>query len=104
MPTADTSARASSGSTRDRLVKAVTVLGFPAELGGVIAEHIGSPKGMERMISYLNHVRPERVELIADEMIAIREDIDRWREKKASQKANAAYNSVLNNGLDADDE
>ena len=104
MPTPDTSARASPGSTRDRLLKAVTALGFPAELGGVIAEHIGSPKGMERMISYLNHVRPERVELIADEMIAIREDIDRWREKKASQKANAAYNSVLNNGLDADDE
>ena len=66
----------------------------------MIAREIGSPKGMERMISYLNYVRPERIELIADEMCAIKSDIDRWREKKESQKANAAYNAVLNGGLD----
>ena len=52
------------------------------------------------MISYLNYVKPERIELIADEMIAIKSDIDRWR----SQKANAAYSSVLNDGLEDDDE
>ena len=86
--------------TRDRLVKSLTSLGYPAELGDIIARELGSPKGMERMISYLNYVKPERIELIADEMCAIKSDIDRWREKKESQKANAAYNSVLNGGLE----
>ena len=46
-------------STRDRLVTAVTALGYPEELGHEIAKHIGAPKGMERMISYLNYVRPK---------------------------------------------
>ena len=55
------------------------------------------------MISYLNYVRPERIELIADEMIAIKSDIDRWRKKKESERANAAYNSVLNGGLEDED-
>lgn len=89
--------------TRDRLVKSLTSLGYPAELGDMIAREIGSPKGMERMISYLNYVKPDRIELIADEMIAIKSDIDRWREKKESQKANAAYNDVLNGGLEDKD-
>lgn len=87
--------------TRDRLVTLLLALGYPAELGDMIAKHIGSPKGMERMISYLEQVRPDRIELIADEMVSIRSDIDRWREKKASQQANIAYNNVVNNGFDS---
>ena len=91
-------------SAYDRLIKALTSLSFPAELGDMIARDIGSPKGIERMTSYLYHVRPESIELIADEMIAIKSDIDRWRDRKESLKANEAYNNVLNNGLDSDDE
>ena len=90
--------------TRDRLTAELVSLGYPAELGDIIAEHIGSPKGMERMISYLGYVRPERVELIVDEMLAVKSDIDRWREKKEHERANAAYNTVLNCGLGEDDE
>ena len=86
--------------TRDRLVISLQTLGYPAELGDMIAKHIGSPKGMERMISYLEQVRPDRLELIADEMVSIRSDIDRWREKKASQQANIAYNDLVNNGFE----
>ena len=89
--------------TRDELAAALAELGYPAELGNIIAEHIGSPKGMERMISYLRYVRPEKVELIVDEMLAIKSDIDRWREKKECEQANIAYNNVLNHGLDTDD-
>ena len=90
-------------NTRDRLISTLTSLGYPAELGDMIAREIGSPKGIERMISYLNYVRPERIELIADEMIAIKSDIDRWRKKKESERANAAYNSVLNGRLEDED-
>jgi hypothetical protein len=32
-------------------------------------------------------------------MLAIRSEIDAWREKKASEKANARYNEVLSYGL-----
>ena len=91
-------------STRDDLIKALAKLGYPAELGDMIAEHIGSPRGIERMISYLNYVKPENIELIADEMIAIKSDVDRWREKKETERANAVYNNVLNYGLDSDDD
>ncbi len=89
---------------RADLTAALLQLGFPAELGDMIAQHIGSPKGIERMTAYLNYVKPKRMELIADEMIAIKSDIDRWREKKQSEQANIAYNNVLNYGLDGDDE
>ena len=91
-------------STRDRLVSAVTALGYPEELGQEIAKHIGAPKGMERMISYLKLVRPKKVEMVVDEMISIRSEIDAWRDKKASQEANAAYNEMLYYGFGEDEE
>ena len=90
--------------TRDELVEAVESLGFPAELGEAIAKHLGSPKAMERMISYLQLVKPRSEELVVDEMLAIRSEIDAWREKKASQEANAAYNEMLYYGLGDADE
>lgn len=90
--------------TRDELVTAVTALGYPAELGHEIAKHIGSPKGMERMISYLNYVRPNKVEMVVDEMISIRSEIDAWRDKKASQEANAVYNEMLYYGFGEDED
>ena len=76
------------------------ISGYPAELGNLIAEHIGSPKGIQRMISYLYHERPDKVELIVDEMLAIKSDVDRWRELKETEQTNIAYNNVLNSGLD----
>ena len=91
-------------AARDELTAALVSLGYPAELGNVIAEHIGSPRGIERMVSYLRYVRPDKFELIADEMISVRSEIDRWRERKESEQANAAYNDILNCGLGTDDE
>lgn len=88
------------GDIRRDLISALESLGYPAELGNLIAEHIGSPKGIQRMISYLYHERPEKVELIVDEMLAIKSDVDRWRELKETEQTNIAYNNVLNGGLD----
>ena len=90
--------------TRDDLVRAIESLGFPAELGEAIARHLGSPKAMERMISYLHYVKPKTEELVVDEMLAIRSEIDAWREKKASEEANARYNEMLYYGLGADEQ
>ena len=85
--------------TKDRLVEEVAALGFPKELGEMVAKNLGSPKAMERMISYLSYVKPNTAELIVDEMLAICSDIDAWRDKKESLEANAKYNEILNNGL-----
>ena len=90
--------------TKDELVESVKRLGFPAELGEAVAKHLGSPKAMERMISYLDYVKPKSEELIVDEMLAIRSEVDAWKEKKASEEANARYNEMLYNGLGDSEE
>ena len=61
--------------TRDDLVKAVEDLGFPPELGEAIAKHLGSPKAMMRLASYLCQAKPGSLEEIADETLAIRAEI-----------------------------
>ena len=89
---------------RDELVRTVESLGFPAEPGEAIARHLGSPKAIDRMNAYLRYEKPKSEELVVDEMLAIRSEIDAWREKKASEQANARYNEILKNGLDGFDE
>ena len=86
--------------TKDRLVETIVRLGFNEDLGIAVAKNLGSPKAMERMISYLVHVKPKSEELLVDEMLAICSEIAAWREKKASEEANARYNEMLDQGLD----
>ena len=81
--------------TKDRLVQTIVRLGFREELGLAVARNLGSPKAMERMISYLVNVKPGTEELVVDEMLAICSEIAAWREKKASQEANARMNEFL---------
>ena len=85
--------------TKQELVGEIKKLGFPESLGNEIATNLGSPKAMERMIAYLHYVKPRTAELIVDEMLAICSDIDRWKKKKMSEAANAAYNEMLDEGL-----
>ena len=87
-------------AAKERLVQTVVQLGFREDLGEAIARNLGSPKAMERMISYLINVKPHSEELLVDEMLAICSEIDAWREKKASEQANAKYNEILNYGFD----
>ena len=91
-------------TTRDELVSSVMALGFPKELGNEIAKNLGSPKAMRRMMAYLYNVKPNKVELVVDEMLAICSEIEAWREKKACEDANAAYNDMLYNGLGTEAE
>lgn len=91
-------------SARDDLVFAVVSLGFPAELGEAAARHLGSPKAIERMTMYLHYAKPTDASLIVDEMLAIRAEIDAWKEKKAGIQANVGYNKLLYYGLDDSNE
>lgn len=86
--------------SKDQLVSAVRALGFPEELDEQIAKQLGSTKAMGRMMGYLYNVKPGSAELIVDEMLAICSDIDRWREKKASEEANAGTMRYLITGLE----
>ena len=90
--------------TKNELVQTVEDLGFPAELGDAIAKNLGSPKAMDRMMAYLHNVKPRSAELVVDEMLAIKSEIDAWKEKKASEEANASYNELLYYGLGAEEE
>jgi len=87
---------------RNELAAALADLGFAEELGDQIARHLGSPKAIQRMTAYLLRAKPADVELVVDEMLAIKAEIDAWREKKASEEANAYYNYVLYYGFDDD--
>lgn len=89
--------------SRDELVMAIRSLGFPDELGEQIAKMLGSPKAMQRMMGYLYNENPNTAELIVDEALAICSDIDRWKEKKANEEANAKYNEMLYYGLDTEE-
>ena len=86
--------------SRDALVSIIVSLGFPAELGEMIARHLGSPKAIDRMTAYLQYERPEDDRIIVDEMRAISDEIEAWREKKESRESNAAYNELLYHGLE----
>ena len=89
---------------KNRMMDALTRLGFPEALGDQIVRNLGSPKAMDRMTSYLNNVKPKKAELVVDEMLAICSDIARWKDKKESERANARDNEVLYFGLGAEDD
>ena len=87
-------------SAHDELVEAMVSLGFRVDLAEAVAKNLGSPKAMSRMTSYLVNVKPKKEELIVDEMLAILSDIERWKDKKESEEANARYNEYLNSRFD----
>ena len=80
---------------RDRLVAAVTGIGFSAELAELMARQLGSPKAIDRMTSYVHQAHPRTEEMLVDEMLAICAEIETWRQKKESQEAQARYNARL---------
>lgn len=85
---------------RDRaycgVIAEIERLGFPHEFGAAVAEQLGSPKALGRMLGYLRLAKPKRAEDIADEMVAILDDRARWQQKKAAEYYNARYNVYLN--------
>ena len=64
-----------------------------------MAKNLGSPKAIRRMNAYLRYEKPKSVEVIVDEMLAIKSEIDNWRERKDAQDANARYNEMRYYGL-----
>ena len=71
---------------RDRLVAAVTGIGFSAELAELMAGQLGSPRAIDRMTSYVYQARPRTEEMLVDEMLAICAEIETWRERRKARK------------------
>ena len=67
--------------SRNRLASAVSALGYPEEFADLLAKQLGSPKAIDRLTSYICQARPGSMETIIDEMLAIRDEIEAWREK-----------------------
>lgn len=82
--------------SRDRLASAVSALGYPEEFADLLAKQLGSPKAIDRLTSYICQARPGSMETIIDEMLAIRDEIEAWREKQESREAQEKYNAWLN--------
>ena len=81
--------------SRDNLVRAVTTLGFSSELGDLLARELGSPKAIDRMASYVRQAHPRTEEMLVDEMLAIKAEIETWRERKEAMEAQASYSAWL---------
>ena len=83
---------------RDQLAGALEKEGFPAALADLLSGQLKSPKAIGRMAAYVRNAHPRSVEMLADEMLAICDEIQAWKDKKSSQQAQAYYNGLLFNG------
>lgn len=80
---------------RESLIRAVCRMGYPEDFAAAIAENLRTEKMMHRMTRYLALAHPRSAEEIADEMLAIMEDRDRWVKKKTAEFYNEKYNRFL---------
>ena len=79
---------------RRELIETIVHMGYPEEFGAAVADNLRTEKTMSRMIGYLHHARPRSMEEIADEMLAIMEDRERWTRKKSAEYYNMKYNEM----------
>ena len=89
---------------RNDLIKTLIRMGYLEEFGTAIADNLRTEKTMERMIGYLNQAHPKSADEIADEMLAIMEDRERWIKKKTAEYYNSKYNELLYYGIGRDTE
>lgn len=82
------------------LIETIVYMGYPEEFGKTVAKNLGSEKAMRWMTAYLYSAKPRSAEEIADEMLAIMSDRERWIAKKEAETANTRYNEILNEGLE----
>ena len=89
---------------RSDLIRTLVCMGYPEEFGNAIADNLRTEKTMSRMIGYLNQAHPKSADEIADEMLAIMEDRERWIQKKTAEYYNSKYNELLYYGIEKEPE
>lgn len=88
---------------RQQLIHIIESYGYPKEFAAVLADELKTEKQMTRMIGYLFHADPLRMEDIVDEMLAIKANFTSYQQKKIAEYNNSAYNDLLNRGLEVSD-
>ncbi len=78
------------------LAQAIVRLGYPEEFAQVLAGELRSPKAMLRMATYVRNAQPSTPEQIADEMLTIVSERERWVQIKMSEHANATMSAFYN--------
>lgn len=84
------------------LARAVERLGYPVEFAQVMAGELRSDRAMARMTAYLTGAHPGSPEEIADELVAICSERDRWVERKQAEWANDSYYRMQRAGISSD--
>lgn len=85
---------------KEKLISILSKRGYLEEFGTMIADTLKSEKAIKRIIAYILEFNPKRPEDIADEMLAIQSDIEKWKQKKTAEYYNGKYNELLNDGLE----
>lgn len=78
------------------LADVVETMGYPREFGLLLAQNLGTESTIDRMIHYLLHCQPGSAEEIADEMLAICDERDKWVQKKKNEYYNQQVNAWIN--------
>ncbi|MBQ6491498.1 MAG: hypothetical protein IJI88_04415 [Atopobiaceae bacterium] len=86
----------------EALLAAVVARGLPPEFGQALAAGLGTENAIRRMTGYLHGARPRSMVEIADEMVAICEQRDRWVERKKSEYYQAKVNEFYNRDREDD--
>lgn len=81
---------------RAALTDAVRRLGYPVEFADMLAAELRGENAMRRMAGYLIQARPTSIEEIADEMLAIRDLNESWRQRKIAEHAEAELTRFYN--------
>lgn len=91
-------------AVRTSLIHQIAKMGHPEEFGALIADSLGTEKAMGRMRAYLYKAGQQTAEQIADEMLAILDDRNRWIEKKKNEYYNQKYNQMRHTVLGMDED
>ena len=77
-------------------------LGFPADFAAAVGSCADTPYLSRRMLGYLNSASPRKEEDVADELLIIREDRDRFREKMINRRRKKPMNDRFLRGFSID--
>lgn len=89
---------------RKQLISLIVRYGYPVEFGCVLADELRTEKQMKRMIGYLLNGKPNHIEEIADELLAIKADFASYQQKKITEYNNQKYNELLAERMLKDDD
>ena len=78
-----------------QLYRMMVERGYPENLCDLVSRNLNTDYTASRMIGYLSHYSHLPDVEVVDEMLAIKAEIDAWREKKEAMEAQARYNARL---------